>query len=119
MSELRATNFTRGYELGERIVPARTHWARLRGMLGRPEPERGEGLLLEPCRAVHMYWMRYPLDVAFLTADGEVVAMYHELQPSQTSDRHKDAAMALELRAGTLAASGTQIGDRIELMPRD
>jgi uncharacterized membrane protein (UPF0127 family) len=88
-------------------------------MLGRPEPEPGEGLLLEPCRAVHMYWMRYPLDVAFLAADGEVVAIYHELQPSQTSDRHKDASMALELRAGTLAASGTQIGDRIELMPRD
>ena len=119
MNELRAANRTRGCELGERIVPARTHWARLRGMLGRPEPEWGEGLLLEPCRAVHMYWMRYALDVAFLAANGEVVAMYHELQPSQTSDRHKDAAMALELRAGTLAASGTQVGDRIELMPRD
>ena len=88
-------------------------------MLGRPEPEPGEGLLLEPCRAVHMYGMRYALDVAFLAPDGAVVAMYHELQPSQTSDRHKDAAMALELRAGTLAASGTQIGDRIELKPRD
>jgi len=88
-------------------------------MLGRPEPEPGEGLLLEPCRAVHMFWMRYPLDVAFLAANGEVVAIYHELQPSQTSDRHKGAAMALELRSGTLAASGTQIGDRIELMPRD
>ena len=115
MSRLRATNVTRACELGDRIVPARTRWMRLRGMLGRPEPEPGEGLLLEPCRAVHMYWMRYALDVAFLASDGEVVATYHELQPSRTSDRHGSAAMALELRAGTLAASGTQVGDRIQL----
>lgn len=86
-------------------------------MLGRPEPGSGEGLLLDPCRAVHMYWMRYPLDVAFLAADGTVVAVYHELQPSRKSDRHRNAVMALELKAGTLATTGTRVGDSIELTP--
>ncbi len=35
-------------------------------MLGRPAPKAGEGLLLTPCQSVHMYGMRFPLDVAFL-----------------------------------------------------
>ncbi len=84
-------------------------------MLGRPNPEPGEGLLLDPCQAVHMYWMRFALDIAFLDEQGEVVAVYHELQPSRLSGRHKDAARALELRAGALKQSGTEVGDRIEL----
>ena len=88
-------------------------------MLGRPNPEPGEGLLLDPCQAVHMYWMRFALDVAFLADDGEVVAVYHELEPARLSGRHKDAVRALEFRAGTLEQSGTQVGDRIMLEPVD
>jgi uncharacterized membrane protein (UPF0127 family) len=66
-----------------------------------------------------MYWMKYPLDVAFISGDGEIVATYHELAPSQTSDRHREARMALELKAGVLASTGTHVGDRIELTPLD
>jgi uncharacterized membrane protein (UPF0127 family) len=88
-------------------------------MLGRPNPAPGEGLLLDPCQAVHMYWMRFALDVAFLADDGKVVAVYHELEPARLSGRHKDAVRALELRAGTLEQSGTQVGDRIMLEPVD
>ena len=88
-------------------------------MLGRPEPEPGEGLLLDPCQAVHMYWMRFALDIAFLGEDGDVVAVYHELGPARLSERHRDAVRALELRAGTLEQSGTQVGDRIEMRSVD
>ena len=112
---LQAWNATRGTPVAERVQIADTWWTRLRGMMGRPEPSEDEGLLLDPCRAVHMYWMNYPLDVAFLDPDGQVVAVYHELAPSQRSKRHGAAHRALELRAGTLAATQTEVGDRIEL----
>ncbi len=114
MKTVRAWNVTRDVELGDRVVVADSHWTRLRGMLGRPEPKEGEGLLLRPCRAVHMYGMRFPLDVAFLTADGRVVELYPSLEPSRRSRVHRDAIAALELRAGSLETSGTQIGDEIQ-----
>jgi len=119
MRIVRAWNVSRDSLLGDRIRVANTHWTRLRGMLGRPNLDPGEGLLLDPCQSVHMYWMRYALDVAFLAEDGAVVAVYNELQPSRLSGRHKDAVRALELRAGMLEQSGTQVGDRIELKPVD
>lgn len=80
-------------------------------MLGRPAPAAGEGLLLTPCRSVHMYGMRFPLDIAFLDAKRAVVAVYHSLAPNSRTRWHRAAVHALELPAGTLIRSGTGVGD--------
>jgi uncharacterized protein len=111
MRLLRVVNTGRNCELGTRVGLADAWLLRLRGMLGRPEPKPGEGLFLSPCQSVHMYGMRYPLDVAFLDISGVIVAAYRSLQPGSRSKWHRDAAHALELPAGTLESSGTTAGD--------
>jgi uncharacterized membrane protein (UPF0127 family) len=115
MKMVEVRNTTRDAKLAGRVMLADGWWTRLRGMLGRPEPTAEEGMLLAPCQSVHMYWMRYPLDVAFLASDGRVVATYHGLAPSGRSKWHRDAERALELKAGRLAATQTEVGDRLEL----
>jgi uncharacterized membrane protein (UPF0127 family) len=87
-------------------------------MLARSAPESGEGLLLTPCRSVHMYGMRFPLDVAFLDARGTVVASYPSLRPGSRTRWHRDAVHALELPAGTLENTGTMSGDVLAWSPR-
>jgi uncharacterized membrane protein (UPF0127 family) len=111
MRLLRVVNAKRDRELGTRIGLADGWLARLRGMLARPAPRSGEGLLLTPCSSVHMYGMRFPLDVAFLDGRGAVVAMYPSLEPGSRTRWHRNAAHALELSAGALVESGTSIGD--------
>jgi uncharacterized membrane protein (UPF0127 family) len=86
-------------------------------MVARPRPETGEGLLLSPCRAVHMYGVRFPLDVAFLDAAGTVVASYPSLRPGSRTRWHRNAVHALELPAGTLENSGTIVGDVLAWSP--
>jgi len=110
---VRAENRARRSLLGTRIGLADGWWTRLRGLLGRERLEPGEGLLLRPCRAVHMLGMRLTLDIAFLDADGRVVALYPELRPGGRTRWHAAARDALELPAGTLAATGTREGDTI------
>ena len=83
--------------------------------MGRDTLPAGEGLILRPCRAIHMRAMAFPLDVAFLDRSGAVVAAYHSIPPGARTRWHKAARDALELPAGTLAASGTAIGDTIVL----
>ncbi len=107
------TNLTRSSVLGTRIGHARHWWQRLRGLLGRKSLGDGEGLLLEPCRAVHMLGMRFPLDVAFVDRNGEVVAVYAGLAAGRRTGYHRRARAALELPAGTLASTGTVPGDRL------
>lgn len=113
MKLLELRNEDRDASLGDGIRVADSWWARLRGLIGHPEPRPGEGLLIEPCRGVHMQWMRYALDVAFLDGSGRVVAVYHGLKPWRFSRTHAKAACAVELPAGTLHATGTRVGDRI------
>lgn len=111
MRLLRVVNTARDRELGTRIGLADGWLTRLRGMLGRPAPASGEGLLLTPCRSVHMFGMRFPLDIAFLDADRAIVAAYRSLPPGARTRWHRNAIHALELPAGTLESSGSGIGD--------
>ena len=111
MRLVRVVNTRDERELGARIGLADGWLARLRGMLARPAPGPGEGLLLTPCSSVHMYGMRFPLDVAFLDGRGTVVAIYPSLAPGSRTRWHRNAAHALELSAGALVKSGTSIGD--------
>jgi uncharacterized membrane protein (UPF0127 family) len=85
----------------------------MRGLLGRRRLGPGEGLLLTPCRAVHMYGMMFPVDVAFADDAGTVVAAYPSLTPGRRTRWHRDAWHALELPSGTLAATETCVGDRL------
>jgi uncharacterized membrane protein (UPF0127 family) len=114
---VRVTNLERNTSLGEQVQVAATWWKRLRGLLGRPPLQDGEGLLIRPCRAVHMLGMRYPIDVAFLDREGRIVATYPGLLPGRRSGYHRRATAALELPAGTLTATGTVVGHRLELVP--
>lgn len=105
--------------LGTQVGIADTFWRRLRGLLGRPPLQAGEGLLLRPCRAVHMHGMKYPLDVIFLDRSGAVVAIYEHLAPGAKTRWHRPAYEALELPAGTLNGA-VQVGHpvRIEIRGR-
>jgi uncharacterized membrane protein (UPF0127 family) len=116
MRRVRAAN-GRGRLLGDRIGVADRWWLRLRGLLGRPGLDQGEGLLLDPCRAVHMLGMQVPVDVAFVDRSGAIVAVYHALAPGGRTGWHQAATTALELPAGTLQASGTGVGDTIVCTP--
>lgn len=119
MRSVQLLNATKQSVLGTRIGVADTRWTRLRGLLGRPAPEPGEGLMIVPCRAVHMYGMRYPLDVVFFDRTGVVVATYANLAPRQRSGWHRTAQYAVELPPGSIAASRTEQGDKLVWLPTE
>ena len=106
-----------GASLGDRVRVADSWWARFRGLLGTPPLAAGEGLLIDPCRGVHMFGMRYPIDVAFLDRSGRVVGICHRLAPGSRSPFVRAARSALELPAGTLDAAGVVEGDMLTLSP--
>jgi uncharacterized protein len=113
MTTIRVLNRTRGTVLGARVRVADQLAARVRGFLFRPAPAAGEGILLSPCKAVHMFGVGFPLDVIFISEAGEVVATYRDLAPWRRSRLHGSAVHALELPAGTIRATGTVVGDAL------
>ena len=117
MRSFAVTNLTRGRRIAARVLLADRWWLRLRGLLGRSPLREGEGLMLMPCKAVHMVGMRYPIDVVFLDRQGGVVATYPRMEPGSRSHWHQGAALALELRAGTLETTDTRAGDALQWDP--
>lgn len=107
-------NLTRGCILANRLQKARGFWERAKGLLGRSSLQEGEGLLIEPCAWIHTFGMAFPIDVIFLDGEGEVVYICPSLRPNRLGSFIRRAHSVLELPAGTIARSGTKVGDRLE-----
>lgn len=112
---MEVSNLSRNRQLAQNVESAATFWRRLRGLMFRSELSPGAGLLIYPCNSVHTMHMRFSIDVIFLDKAGLVIGFEQDIQPWRIGKSHSGAWYALELPAGSIAASGTQIGDQIEL----
>ena len=63
------------------IEVAANFWQRARGLIGRPKPAKGKGLLIPHCNAIHTMFMSYPIDATFLDGKGEVVRRVRNIRP--------------------------------------
>jgi hypothetical protein len=108
-------NLTRGTSLADRCGLARSFFARLKGLMGHPGLAAGEGLLINPCSSVHSYFMRFPIDVVFADRNDVVVGLTAAMAPNRPYAGARRARYVIELPAGTIAASGTQLGDALRL----
>jgi uncharacterized membrane protein (UPF0127 family) len=111
---LRVVNVTRDVVVARCVLWAGTSETRRRGLLGRNSLDRDEGMYIVPTQWIHMFGMRFPIDVAFLATDGRVLHVHHGLQPNHLSRLVWRAEGALELAQGTLRETGTVAGDIIQ-----
>ncbi len=102
---------------GEWVLPsvwvADSFASRLRGLLGRPPLQAGEGLLLKKCNSVHTFGMRYKLDVVFLNRHG-VVTSIRERLPARWGAYCLRSSDTLELAAGEVQRLGVRVGQKLE-----
>jgi len=98
----------------ERCEIPKSSFARARGLLGRSGLEPGSGMLIEAAPTVHMFFMRFPIDVVFLDRDWKVVRVVHALKPWRVAGARR-AVAALELPAGAAAEAGLVEGDVLVL----
>jgi uncharacterized membrane protein (UPF0127 family) len=104
-----------GRVVAAHVEIASTPWKRFMGLMFRSDLPADHGLALSPCSSIHMFFMRIPLDVAFLDRDGRVLRAYHGIKPWRMSRIVRKAHTAVELRAGTLRAAGIEAGEVLRL----
>jgi uncharacterized protein len=117
-----ARNLDRDTVLASELETGRSLWAKFMGLMGRRSLAPGAGLWLPASNGIHMMFMRFPIDAVFVgkrAADGSrAVRSVHRglrrwigLVPLVLG-----ADGVLELPTGTIDASGTRVGDRIEIV---
>ncbi|HEX4140859.1 MAG TPA: DUF192 domain-containing protein [Candidatus Methylacidiphilales bacterium] len=117
-SELTAINVTRGTSLAHCARVADTASARMIGLLHDTMLAEGDGLWIVPCNSIHSFWMKFVFDAVFLDKKLRVVHLVREMKPWRISKIVLRAHSVLELPAGLITRTQTEIGDQFE-MKRD
>jgi uncharacterized protein len=118
---LTARNVTRGTVLASELESADSLWAKFMGLMGRRSLPAGAGLWLPASNGIHMMFMRFAIDAFFVgKPDSEGTRPVLSIHPRLPAWRGlvplvRGANGVLELPVGTIAASGTVVGDRIAL----
>ncbi|MCS7223410.1 MAG: DUF192 domain-containing protein [Armatimonadetes bacterium] len=91
--------------------------ARTIGLMGRSYFPDGAGLLLLPAKGgIHTFFMKFPIDAAYLDTDLTVVAVKESLPPWKLwLPRSPSAFAVLEVPSGTLARTQTTAGDLLRV----
>jgi uncharacterized membrane protein (UPF0127 family) len=111
----RLVNRRTGAVLANPVVVAGDSASRRRGLLKLDAMPAGQALILAPCNAIHTWFMRFAIDVAFVTKSGEVVKRCDTVKPWRMAMAWRGFA-AIELAAGTLHTSATMKGDVVEII---
>jgi uncharacterized membrane protein (UPF0127 family) len=83
--------------------------------MGRSRLEDNEGLWMARCKAIHTFWMKFPIDVVFLNKDFIVDKTVKGLRPFRPMVSCRYAQGVLELPEGTIERARIQIGDRVKI----
>jgi uncharacterized protein len=111
-------NRDRGTLLGSSVSLTDNARERRVGLLKHERLGQGEGLWILPTQAIHTFGMRFPIDVAFLDTALRVKRIYHGLAPYRLTTFVWGAQSVLELPSGSLASTGTMVGDQLQITYR-
>ena len=118
MKTLVIKNPARGVVVCQKVLLANNFWTRGKGLLGRKSLGADEGILLVPGTSIHMFGMKFSIDVLFLTEDHRITDLIENIAPGKAHIAKNNVGKphaALELAAGTIATCGAQIGDQLVL----
>ena len=94
---MKIINATRNTILAENAEIANTLLSRCKGLLGKNALEEGNALIIRPCNSIHMFFMRFSIDVAFLDRQNKVVGLVKNIRPFHISPIYLNACQAIEL----------------------
>jgi uncharacterized protein len=106
----RLENTRNGRVVADQLWGAFDSSSRNKGLLGRDSMPDGSAMVIAPCSSIHTFFMRFPIDIAFVAQDGRIVSVRSAL-PAWRIAIAWGAFAVVELPAGALARSETVAGD--------
>jgi uncharacterized membrane protein (UPF0127 family) len=109
-------NATRDSTISAAGKRAASFWARGRGLMFTDGLPEDGALVIEPCSSIHMFFMRFSLDVLYVDREDRVVRVQQGIKPWRLGPLFTPGARyVIELPVGTIQRSGTQVGDQLML----
>ena len=89
---------------------------RFMGLMFRPDIHEDEALIFYNAPSIHMFFMRFPIDVLFLDSNKRIIRICDMLRPWKAV-YCPPAHITIELPAQRAAEKSLKVGDNLELVP--
>lgn len=89
--------------------------ARTKGLIGHAPLCPGQGMMIRPCRWIHMFGMAFPIDVLYVNRSGRIVAVTENLRPNRIDRPVFTALYVIELPSGEIKRTDLRVGDTVEV----
>ena len=113
-SSLALTNTRTNRIVASTLLPAFDSASRKRGLLKHDSLPDGSALIIAPSNAVHTFFMRFAIDIAFVAKDGRVLKLRRDVRPWRIAAAWRAFAV-VELPVGALESAGVQPGDLLRI----
>jgi uncharacterized membrane protein (UPF0127 family) len=108
-------NSRTGRIVAHRLLPAFESQTRRTGLLKHTSLADGEAMIIAPTSAVHTWFMKFDIDIAFVARDGRILKARGTVRPWRMTGALGGFA-AIEMKAGSFAAADTVAGDVLEVV---
>jgi len=92
---------------------ANSFFKRFKGLMMAPPISENEGLLLTKTNSIHMFFMKYEIDVIFLDKDNIVIDKIISMKKRRVSKMYKNCKTVVELKSKKLINLDLVIGDKL------
>jgi uncharacterized membrane protein (UPF0127 family) len=98
----------------DNIDKAEGFYEKMMGLMFKENMNDKGGLLFET-KSIHTHFMRFPIDVVFLSKNHNVVKVIHSMKPWRITGIYFKAKFAIELVGGTVGTS-FKVGDKLDMV---
>jgi uncharacterized membrane protein (UPF0127 family) len=98
------------------VLVAETTAERMRGLLAHSGLPAGQAMFLCPCTSIHTFFMRFSIDIIFVSTDLRVTRIVTDVTPFRVVFGGAGASGVLEFATGCLPSRGLEIGDQLTLL---
>ena len=90
---------------------ANNFFSRLKGLMFKSRESVAQGLLIYPCKSIHTCFMRFNLDIFFISKEGKVLKVINVLKPWKVTSFVSDAYYVLELPSDFAVSNNIKLND--------
>jgi len=109
-------NKTKGKVLVRNADVADTFLKRLLGLIPQKTLKPEEGLIFYHAPSIHMFFMKFPIDVIFLDKNMKIMKICRTLAPWRLTNCF-GSSVTIELACGKTSQTPTNEGDILEFIP--
>ncbi len=118
MTTVFLVNKTTGEVLTKKVKIVDDFKGRLKGLMFTETFPAYGAVIIKPCRGIHTFFMRYPLDILLLDEENLVIYKQESLPPGRVTPLLSHSKIAVELPAGSLKEKEVSLGDELETRGR-